>query len=493
MKESTPPSLRFSIFRNWVSLAGSAIAASAVFSFVLLFILDYFAKETSPYLGILTYLVAPAFLFIGLLLICLGWFLHRRKRARAVKGGTPFRFFIDLSLPRHRKYLGVFLGTAAVLLLISSVGSYQTYHVTKSVQFCGTACHSVMEPQFVAYQHSPHAQVECTACHIAPGAKSFVQAKLGGLHQLYDTVIGEVERPIKSWERVHIKQETCEQCHWPKRFVGNLDRTYVHYLDDSTNSAYTVRLLLKVGGSDPTHGPVGGIHWHMNVANKVEYVATDEKRQKIPYVRVTDGNGKVTEFVTKGFTNDPVKHTLRTMDCMDCHNRPAHHFRTPNDSVDLAMWMGKISTKLPAVKRAAVLALTKPYATKEEGLKGIETSLREKFPGHADVTTAIAEVQRIYNTYYFPSMKTEWSIYPNNIGHKDFPGCFRCHDNEHKTPDGKRSLKGNDCNACHTIVGESRGIDISHLDARGLKFKHPEEGWEDMRCSDCHNGKIEDK
>src|SRR5436190_18574967 len=168
MKDSTQP-VRFSIFRNWVSLAGLAIAAASLFSFLLLLTLDYFAKEESPYLGILTYLVAPAFLVIGLLLICVGWFVHRRKSARAKKGGTPFRFFIDLSLPRHRKFLGAFLATAAVLLLISSVGSYQTYHVTKSVQFCGTTCHSVMEPQFVTYQHSPHAQVECTACHIAPG------------------------------------------------------------------------------------------------------------------------------------------------------------------------------------------------------------------------------------------------------------------------------------------------------------------------------------
>jgi hypothetical protein len=350
-----------------------------------------------------------------------------------------------------------------------------------------------MEPQFVAYQHSPHAQVECTACHIAPGAKSFVQAKLGGLHQVYDTVRGEVEKPIKGWERVHIDQRTCETCHWPKRFVGNLDRTYVHYLDDSTNTPYAVRLLLKVGGGDPTHGPVGGIHWHMNLANKVEYIATDPKRQRIPYVRVTDEKGRLTEFKTKGFELDPAKHMLRTMDCMDCHNRPAHHFRTPNDAVDLAMSLGKISTNLPSIKREAVIALTKPYATKTEGRQAIDAALRAKFPGRVEVSAAVGEVQRIYDTYYFPEMKTEWSIYPNNIGHKDFPGCFRCHDGEHKTVDGKGIINSKDCNACHTILGEARAAEVSQLDGRGLKFKHPEEGWEDLRCFDCHNGKIDDK
>ena len=492
--ESAPKSLlSFGIFRNWISLAGVAVATASLFSFFLLLTLDYFAHEQSPYLGILTYLVAPAFLIFGLALVCLGWILHRRKRARAATHGKPFRFFIDLSLPRHRKYLGIFLAIGVMLLLISSVGSYQTYHVTKSVQFCGTACHSVMEPQFVAYQHSPHAQVECTACHIAPGAKNFVQAKLGGLHQVYDTVRGDVEKPIKSWERVHIKQATCETCHWPKRFVGNLDRTYIHYLDDSTNTPYAVRLLLKVGGGDPTHGPVGGIHWHMNLGNKVEFIATDPKRQKIPFVRVTDPKGNVTEFRTREFKDDPAKHLLRTMDCMDCHNRPAHHFRTPNDAVDLAMSGGRISTNLPSIKREAVLALTKTYATRKEGLKAIDTALHEKYGDRGDVSNAVTEVQKIYSTYFFPEMKTEWSLYPNNIGHKDFPGCFRCHDGEHKTADGKRSIKANDCNACHTIVGEGRGADISQLDARGLKFKHPEEGWEDLRCFDCHNGKIDSK
>ena len=495
MKHNTGPGglRRFAIFRNWVSLAGVAVAAASLFSFLLLCTLDYFAHEPSPYLGILTYLVAPTFLIMGLVLIGVGWILHRRQRARAQARGTPFRFFIDLSLPRHRRLLGFFLAIAVVLLLISSVGSYQTYHVTKSVQFCGQACHSVMEPQFVTYQHSPHARVECTACHIAPGAKGFVQAKLGGLQQVFDTVFGEVEKPIKGWERVHIDQKTCEQCHWPKRSVGNLDRTYIHYLDDSTNTPYAVRLLLKVGGADPTHGPVGGIHWHMNLANKVEYLATDPQRQKIPFVRVTDANGQVTEFRTKEFKDDPAKHALRTMDCMDCHNRPAHHFRTPNDAVDLAMSLGKISTNLPAIKREAVVALNKEYSTKAEGLKAIDATLRAKFSGCAEVVGAIAEVQKIYETYYYPGMKTDWSLFPNNIGHKDFPGCFRCHDGDHKTADGRRTIKANDCNACHTIVGEGPLSDIAQMDARGLKFKHPEEGWEGMRCSDCHNGKIEDK
>src|ERR1051325_7747656 len=354
-EQSSQTGTRFIIYRNWTSLIGVVVASASGFCFVLLMVLDSFAHETSPYFGILTYLVSPAFLVLGLFLFCLGWLVHRRRVARSVSVAALTRFTIDLSSPRDRKRLVAFLAGTAVFLLVSSVGSYQTYHVTKSVMFCGQACHTVMEPQYVAYQHSPHARVECTACHIRPGAKGFVAAKFNGLHQVYATLLGKVDRPINPHDKIHIDQRTCEQCHWPARFAGNLDRTFAHFLDDSTNTPYSVRLLLKVGGGDPTHGPVGGIHWHMNLANKVEYIATDPLRQKIPWVRLTDAKGNVTEFRTREFKDDPAKHLLRTMDCMDCHNRPAHHFRTPNDAVDLAMSGGRISTNLPSIKREAVL------------------------------------------------------------------------------------------------------------------------------------------
>jgi len=484
---------RFILYRNWTSLAGVVVAVASGFSFVLLMIMDYYAHETSPYLGILTYLVSPGFFVFGLFLITVGWLLHRRRAARSLAGAVTTSFTIDLSRPRDRKRLTVFLAGSALFLLVSSIGSYQTYHVTKTVQFCGQTCHTVMEPQYVAYQLSPHAQVECTACHIAPGAKGFVKAKLGGLHQVYATVLGKVERPINAHEKIQINQSTCEQCHWPSRYVGNLDRTFTHFLDDTTNTPYSVRLLLKVGGGDTTHGPAGGIHWHMNLANKVEYIATDPLQQKIPWVRLTDTRGVVTEYRASNFKDDPAKHTVRTMDCMDCHNRPAHQFRSPNDAVDIAMATGRIGTNLPAIKHAAVVALTKPNATREEGLQNISNALRAKYPASATLDSTIASVQQIYRQCFFPEMKTDWKLHPDNIGHKDSPGCFRCHDGEHKTSDGKHSIDSKDCNSCHTILAEGRGADLENLAPKGAKFKHPEEGWDALRCFDCHNGTIEDK
>jgi nitrate/TMAO reductase-like tetraheme cytochrome c subunit len=480
-----PPSLR-----NWISLTGLLLSIAGLFAFLLLVALDYFAKDESPYLGILTYLVAPGLFVAGLSVIFVGFLLQRRQMARATPGTMPPVLTVDLSRPRDRRALFFFLCGSSVVLLITSVASYQTYHVTKTAIFCGQACHTVMEPQYVTYQNSPHAQVECTACHVGPGAISTVKAKFNGLHQVYSTLLNKVERPIDAHGKLKIDQRTCEQCHWPRRYAGNLDRTFNHVLDDTNNTPYSVRLLLKVGGADPTHGPVGGIHWHMNVANKVEYIATDILKQKIPWIRLTDIHGKVTEFRSSSFKDDPAKYAIQTMDCMDCHNRPAHHFRTPTDAVDLAISAGNISDKLPAIKRASVLALTANYKSRDEAMEKIASSLRAKFPNRGDVEATITEVQRIYNCYFFPEMKTDWQLYPNNIGHKDWPGCFRCHDNEHVSADGKK-IDGSNCNSCHLIVAEGRGSDLEMLSSKGLKFKHPEEGWEDLRCFDCHNGRVD--
>ena len=256
---SESPKRRFfaRLVRNWVSLIGAILVISSWFAFCLLLTLDFFAPKKNPYLGILTYLVAPLFFLLGLVLMGIGGLLQRRQNARVAAGAPPTRFTIDVSRPRDRRLLLGFAIGGAVFLLLTSVGSYQTYHVTESVQFCGQACHTPMKPQFVAYQNSPHARVECTQCHIGPGARNFVKAKFNGIHQLLATFSDDFKRPIYKTDKIQIDQQTCEQCHWPKRFVGNLDRTYTHFLADETNTAFSVRLLLKVGGADPTHGPVG--------------------------------------------------------------------------------------------------------------------------------------------------------------------------------------------------------------------------------------------
>ena len=487
---ATPPPVRRStVFRNWLSLTGLVIVIGSLFSFFFLLLLDALAQFANPYVGILTYLVAPGFLMIGLLVALLGAFLRHRQIIRTAGPLPPLR--IDLTRPRDRRLFGFFLAGGVLFLLVAALGSYQTYHFTESVNFCGQACHGVMKPEYVTYLHSPHAKVPCAECHIGKGANWYVRSKLSGTYQVYATLADKYPRPIPTpVKNLRPAQETCEECHWPQKFVGNLERSYNYFLSDATNTPFTVRMLMNVGGGDPTHGPVGGIHWHMNVGNKVEYLASDDARQKIPYVRVTElAQGVVTEFRTPKFTNTVDEASLRTMDCMDCHNRPAHRYQTPNTAVNLAMFLGKIDRGLPLVKSNALHVLTQSYTNETQALQTIATTLSHRYPNDPRIRSAIGAVQEIYTNNFFPEMKASWKTYPDNIGHKDWPGCFRCHDGLHKTADGKRSIKANDCNACHTILTQGSGTELDQLTPKGQKFKHPGDEVEGG-CNDCHTGGL---
>ncbi len=495
--ESTPapaPVPRSSVFRNWLSLTGLVVVVGSLFSFLLLLLLDALAHFANPYVGILTYLVAPGFLVVGLFLGLLGAFLRHRQIVKTAGPLPPLR--IDLTRPRDRRRLGFFLAGSVLFLLISALGSYQTYHFTESVQVCGQACHGVMNPEYVTYLNGPHARVACAECHIGKGASWYVRSKLSGTYQVYATMADKYPRPIKTpIPNLRPAQETCEECHWPKKFVGNLEHTFYYYLSDETNTPFTVRMLVNVGGGDPTHGPVEGIHWHMNVGNKIEYYASDEARQKIPYVRVTElSEGIVTEFRTPKFTNAVDEASLRRMDCMDCHNRPAHRYQTPNAAVNLAIFLGKIDRTLPSVKSNAVYVLTQSYTNTTQALQSIATRLAQQYPSDRftndlRIRTTIGAVQQIYTNNFFPGMKASWKTYPDNIGHKDWPGCFRCHDGEHKTADGKRAIKANDCKACHSILAQGRGAELDQLSPGGLKFDHPG-GEIEGACNDCHTGGL---
>ena len=489
----TPPR-RTSVFRNWLSLTGLVVVVGSLFSFLLLLLLDAMAHFANPYIGILTYLVAPGFFVLGLIFAAIGALLRRRQIVKYAGPFPPLR--IDLTRTRDRRMFGLFLAGSVLFLLISAIGSYQTYHYTESVQFCGQACHGVMKPEMVTYLQGPHARVACAECHIGKGATWYVRSKLSGTYQVYATMADKYPRPIPTpVKNLRPAQETCEECHWPKKFVGNLERTYNYFLSDETNSPFTVRLLMKVGGGDPTHGPVGGIHWHMNVGNKIEYIATDEARQKIPYVRVTDEQGVVTEFRSPRFTNAVNEADMRLMDCMDCHNRPAHRYQTPNSAVNLAMALGRLDRSLPYLKTNALDVLTRKYSTQTQALQGIATTLAQKYPddkyphSQSSVRQAISVVQQIYTDNFFPEMKASWQAYPDNIGHKDWPGCFRCHDGQHTTQDGKRTIKANDCNSCHTILAQGSGKELEQLSPSGLKFKHPGDEV-DGACNDCHTGGL---
>jgi nitrate/TMAO reductase-like tetraheme cytochrome c subunit len=296
-----------------------------------------------------------------------------------------------------------------------------------------------------------------------------------------------IPTPVKN---LRPAQETCEECHWPKKFVGNVERTFNYFLTDKDNSPFSIRMLIKVGGGDSTHGPVGGIHWHMNVGNKIEYIAVDDARQKIPWVRMTDPQGVVREFRDTTYTNDLKQFATRRMDCMDCHNRPAHRYETPERAVNIALAQGKIDRALPFIKTNAIDVLVKPYKTEAEALQNIATLLISRYNDAPNVRAAIDVVQEIYKDNFFPEMKANWRAYPDNIGHKDWQGCFRCHDGKHVTSDRTLSIKSKDCDACHTILSQGSGKELEQL-SFGQKFKHPEEEYDPAyMCTDCHTGGL---
>jgi hypothetical protein len=482
-------------FNNWISATGGVLATGALFSFAFLVWMDFSQHEKNPYLGILTYIVAPIFLIIGLGLVLFGAWAQRRYALRHA-GDRPDRWQIDFADLRQRRMIMIFALGGTAFVMLSAFGSYETYHYSESTQFCGQVCHQAMNPEFVAYKRGAHARVECVECHVGSGAEWFVKAKINGTHQLIAYTLDNYKRPIATpIKNLRPAQDICEKCHWPEKFHGNVEINFEHYLSDKKNTPYTARMLMHVNQSSPG-SPVGGIHWHVSETERVEYYAADEKRQDIPWMRVTNlKDGTYRVYRTDEFKSEPPADKIRVMDCMDCHNRPAHVFPTANDAVEKSIASGALTTNLPNIKRVAVQAMTqKEITTSADAPQKIAEFMKAKYVDAAyanDLPAAITETQQIFASAIFPERKADWRVYPNNIGHKDWPGCFRCHDDKHKTAQGQ-TVRSSDCTSCHTLISQGKGNELELLSAKGLKFAHP--GGEldpDLTCADCHNGGIQ--
>ena len=492
-------------FHNRLSYAGSAIAALglAVFGFLLFFHVVTGAEHT-PYAGIVLFVMVPAIILLGVFLVPLGALLAWRRIRRTGEHEVPRLPVLDLNLPRHRNVLLLAAVAGLVLLFLSVFGGYQAYETTESVAFCGQLCHSVMEPEYTAYEHSPHARVACVDCHVGPGASWGVRSKLTGLYQVYAVAFDTYPRPIPApIESLRPARQTCEECHWPRQFFGEQHRQMVHFLPDESNTPWRIDMRIKTGGGLLEIGGAEGIHWHMNLAHRLEYFARDPEHQDIPWVRVTNGDtGEVSVYASASEppSADEIAHAeIRTMDCMDCHNRPTHIFRSPSFSVNRAMIARRIDPSLPYVKKKGVELLVAEYASKEEGLaaiaEGLRTFYEAEYPELAEeraqaVEQAASELQEIYRRGFFPEMKVRWDTYADNAGHLDSPGCNRCHDEDHRSADG-RTLERS-CNTCHLVVAQGPPGDVETA-VEGLPFRHPEDidgAWEHLPCSDCHTGTL---
>ena len=368
-----------SLLHNWTSVVGFVLAVVTSLIILFLLVINFIVGIESPYIGILLYMFLPSFLVLGLLLIPCGMYLRSRQLRKG--GELPFKWpRMDLNDKHHMRAAIIFLLGTSLFILLSSVGIYQAYQFTGSVAFCGSLCHVVMKPEYTAYQQSPHARVECVACHIGPGVGWYAKSKLSGLYQVYAVLANVYPRPIPTpISNLRPARETCEQCHWANIFYGGMQRRFDHYLYDRNNSKWPINMLLKVGSGSPLATRKSGIHWHINPEIKVEYIATDERRQNIPWIRVSNKlTGKVTVFHDSSspqLNNTIASKSPRLMDCMDCHNRPSHDMHSPDYEIDLEISSGAIASTIPEVKQAAVTAMTNTYASYADAVNGIAAAM----------------------------------------------------------------------------------------------------------------------
>jgi hypothetical protein len=435
---------------HWVTMAGVALVTLAGFSWLFALPANIRGNVSNPYIGLLTFIAIPVVFFAGLALIPIGIALGRRKAAEALN--PP----IDRRAAWRRA--GMFFAIMTMANLV--IGSQLTYRAVEHMetnQFCGQSCH-VMKPEFTAHLLPPHQQIACATCHIVPGATGWIRAKMAGTNQLLAVTFNTFPRPIESGlesNRLVSSADTCEQCHARGKVIGPRLRMHSSFKDDEINTRTETVLMMLVGG-----GNTGGIHGaHMGPGVRIRYAASDKKRQTIPWVEYSNG-GATRTYLADGTTPDAAR-ALPTfeMQCVDCHNRAAHSFELAEHAVDHAMATAQISATLPFVKKTGVELLKATYSSEDDAAQKIPARLntfyQQKYGDiwakrSNDVQLAGQALLAIYRSNVFPDLKVTWGTYPNNVGHIDDPGCFRCHDGGHSTADKKVITQ--DCSTCHQML-----------------------------------------
>ena len=493
---------------NWLSITGALIAVVGFTALVFFLVLALFTGETSGYGG-LTVLPLLAITLLGAAMAALGILREQRRRAA---GQSPSIGHWSFSLNAYTQdplAISVLVGAVVVSLAVLGIGAISVGVVgyTDSNAFCMTTCHEPMNPEATVYANSPHARIDCVECHVGHGAASFIEAKISGLRQIYALASGQISRPIPT--PIHNQRpsrEMCESCHWAERLIDYKVLPHSYFKGNRESEERGVRLMVKVGGGPDESFEGAGIHYHMLNAQKVEYKARDPQRQDIPWVRLTRADGETVEYEhAENPLSESEKEALETrvMECLDCHNRPAHQFPAPITSVNRALKAGLIPRDLPNIKYEAVKILDGDYETREEALGAIQAGLRRRYGRKSmvgngaspeQVEKTVEVLQEIYRSTIFPEMKADWSAHPDNIGHRDWPGCYRCHNYEMESEDGDTIFK--DCTSCHVILAqvEPEGVETAPMEPdfeQGTLFLHPD-GDEYMEnqtlCSDCHNG-----
>lgn len=397
-------------------------------------------------------------------------------------------------------------GLLVTLLVLATITvSATAWEYTNSSQFCGTTCHT-MPPEYTAYQVSPHARVPCVDCHLGQDSILLtVPRKAREISHVVNALTKSYEPPIYV-KNLRPARETCDKCHNPEKLSSDSFVEIKRFGSDEANTPTRNYMIIKTGGGSQRQGLGRGIHWH--IENQVYFYTDDRLKQTIPYIKEVGPDGKVTEFfdVEAGLPPDfgsQIESQLHRMDCIDCHTRISHLFRSPSDAMDNALANGLVDRNIPYIKDVSTKVLDQEYPSIDAGLgavEGIEGWYKVNQPDYyaanpQTVQEAVVAVKGVFSTTVFPNLKVGWQTHPDNIGHRLFPGCFRCHDGKHISSEG-RAIRL-ECNLCHSIpevvVGEGLAPVLS-VDQPGEPDSHKDSNWIarhrfvfDASCAGCHN------
>jgi len=432
-----------------------------------------------------------------------GWIDRSVRRI----GAALKRFFWpnpDESVWRRLLPYLTLLGALAVMFLVGGAA----WEVTNTNEFCGLVCHT-MPPEYNSYLNSPHARVKCVECHIgrATIATQFTRKAHDISHVIKYLGTG-YETPIYV-KGLRPAPEICERCHTPEKFSADSQKVIKRYDAERNNELSETYLSFKIGGGTHREGLGKGIHWH--IENEIEYIFTDDKnlQLEIPWVKVTYADTGETEifvdieadlppdFVEKNQEN------LRTMDCVSCHNRNSHEFKTPDQMLDDAMARNIISSEIPYFKQNAIAVMERQYPSMghaASAIEGLKNYYKDNWPEYyaanqEKVDQAVDKVNELYDQMVYPTMDVSWDTHPNNAEHKNWPGCFRCHDGKHLN-EQQESIRI-ECNLCHTIPTKAPADGSTAYMPLGEAFEpvsHIDTNWIakhryafDSTCQGCHD------
>jgi len=445
---------------NWISKGGVILATSSFTIFIILEIARLLGIITGAFIGLITYLLLPLLFIIGLLLIPAGWRRYQKTTGNTIREILKERFEQDdtRATPFGSRIFQMVAGLTVVNLLFVGGAGLRMFKFMDEPRFCGTACHSVMNPEWTTYQDSPHARVKCVECHVGEGMGALIDSKLNGAWQMISVTFDLLERPIPTpVHQLRPTRETCEKCHWPDKFYGRRLKTISTFGTDENSTRQYTTLSLKI---DSATGRQGGIHWHIAAENEVRYASVDDKRERIIWVEVYQADGSCKRYTDPDLAQSTAKNNnVRILDCVDCHNRATHIYEYAARSIDKRIHSGLMNRGVPYLKQEALHTISKNYPDREAAFRGIANHIRgfyrRHYPEEAGqmlpaIDSVVGILQAIYARNIHPEMKITWGSYPDHIGHRGDGGCFRCHNSQLVDKDGKHISF--DCTLCHSLL-----------------------------------------